>query len=698
MATLPIALLLYAPLMLVWFAGPSSIVTAGAATVAAVTAIGLRRRGADAFFPWGMAVLMALASVATFAVAALAPRTLAAVLTGAVAALMLASVVAGRPWTAVASARDWRGMQSDALFLTINRAISAGWALVTAWIGVAIWLALPPQAHALPGALAGVASTVLPRWWSRRALARRLSEADPNPWPSPVAKGLPPSRLADGDADVIVVGAGIGGLTAAALLARDGARVIVLEQHDKPGGFCHHWEGIGQDGDAAPRFRFDAGVHDVSGVFEGGTVRSLLARLDLSETIDWRRLDHTFIGPAGRWDVPRDWSAVVEDLVRRAPSQAIGVRGLLADVRAIHAAMYDGAPARGGVPGMPGSPQGLIDFARAHPLATTWMERPFADLMDHHRLQGPIRQQLLGLAGYVTHDARTLRVRDHVPLLGYFIHGGHYPAGGSGALAQCLADSLALDGGELRLRTPVAGIVLDDRGERVRGVRLRDGRALHAAAIVMNGDPIAMARTLLPDTPSTRTLRAMLASARPATSMFMVHLGVRGDPPALPPVVHLEAGDQTLEIVFPSRVDPDAAPAGYHTIEIMALVPPGEAEGWFEQPELTDPVAQRGSDRYLARKARRGDAMIDALARLVPDVRARIVARYEASPLTFRRFGFSTQGAIYGLHPDLRLPRRSPLPGLVFAGAATHGPGVEAVMIAGAEAADALRPGLLIAR
>ena len=69
--------------------------------------------------------------------------------------------------------------------------------------------------------------------------------------------------------------------------------------------------------------------------------------------------------------------------------------------------------------------------------------------------------------------------------------------------------------------------------------------------------------------------------------------------------------------------------------------------------------------------------------------------------MIFRRYGYSTLGAVYGsLGPDGRLghlSRRSPVPGLVFAGAAAAGPGVEPAMIAGAEAADALWPGLLSA-
>jgi phytoene dehydrogenase-like protein len=165
--------------------------------------------------------------------------------------------------------------------------------------------------------------------------------------------------------------------------------------------------------------------------------------------------------------------------------------------------------------------------------------------------------------------------------------------------------------------------------------------------------------------------------------------------------VHLhDAGlGGTLEIVLPSTVDPAAAPPEHFTVELMRLVRPEEMAGWFDDATAFDPVAQRNSLAYHVRKAALADQLIDAAETVIPGLRARTVFRRDASPVSFRRYGYSTLGAVYGAQgPDghLRpLARRSPVPGLVFAGAAVAGPGVEPAMISGAEAADALLPGLL---
>ena len=93
-----------------------------------------------------------------------------------------------------------------------------------------------------------------------------------------LAEDKVPSQL-----DAIVIGSGIGGLTAAALLAKAGKKVLVLEQHDQAGGCCHTFIDKG--------FEFDVGIHYVGEMAEGSVTRFLVDELSNGK-IEWLKLEH----------------------------------------------------------------------------------------------------------------------------------------------------------------------------------------------------------------------------------------------------------------------------------------------------------------------------------------------------------------------------------------------------------------------
>lgn len=679
-------LIAFAPWILYWTLtgarAPVAALIAGLVVSAALTVRDLQRGRVKAMGTVSLA-FFAAGSAATVLFGSRVFLVHGVLLTNlALAAMAWGTLLAGSPFTLQHAREGWPAAYwRNPLFRRTNAIITAVWAgafSLNALLGL-VPGPQPPFAAAVPhmvvaGALAF--TIVFSRWYPRRRLAAEVVARDPYRWAPPafgVARGGDESRH-----DAIVVGAGIGGLTAAALLTQRGLRVLVCEQHFLPGGFCTAWERVVRVGDARLRYVFDAGVHDVSGLGEHGTVRNLLRRLDLEDRLEWRPMSHEYILPDLRLRVPRRAEDFVTLLGERFPREREAIRRFFGEIEGVYREMFADVDRTGGVPRFPETVEEMLEYPLRHPTAAGWMQVPFGDMLDAYLRDPALKRFLSVLTGYLSDDPTTLTVGEMAPIFGYYFDGGHYFAGSSQTFADVLVRAIEEGGGSVRLRTPVRRILVE-RG-RAAGVTLANGEIHGAEAVVSNADVRKTFLDLVGPEHLPPDFRASIERLRPSASAFMVFLGV-DVVPDVAPLTFVSDGRDGLGIAIPSLVDPSLAPPGHSAVCLVKLVAQSEAVTW-----------DRRAPGYRRRKHDVGDAMIALAERAIPKLSRHVVYRQEGSPPTFARYAWTTGGAIYG-PVGQRPPAKSPIEGLVLAGAGVFpGAGVEAVVISGTLAADALCP------
>jgi phytoene dehydrogenase-like protein/acyl-CoA thioesterase FadM len=463
--------------------------------------------------------------------------------------------------------------------------------------------------------------------------------------------------------DVIVVGAGIGGLTAAGLLAKRGAKVLVVEQHDKPGGFCTSWKRVIKHKGDSLRFVFDSGVHDIASLGEHRHIPSVLSELGGESRIKWFRTEHEYIVDGLRIIVPQRFEDYIDLLINKFPEEREGLISLFNQIVHCYDELFNQKK----------------DIADSNLMR--WQNVPFLTMIQRYVHNRTLIKILSILSCYVTHDLSSLSVISAIPLFSYYIEGGCYPAGSSQVLSDTLADAIEKFGSEVRLNTPVNRIVVND--SKAVGVVLRNGQMLNAEKIISNADVIRTFTDLIGVEQLPNYFSQRIGKLRPSNSAFMVFLCVDYVPEIKPVTICID-DEMVVAIMNPSQSDPSLAPSGYACLTIISLLSPEKAKEW-----------NRDNPEYKRLKTRFGRKLIEIAKKVIPDLNQHIIFEQEASPATFSRYAWTSDGAIYGLAIDEWRPPavKTPIDGLFLSGAGTSlHPGVEYAALSGINVANKILP------
>ena len=486
--------------------------------------------------------------------------------------------------------------------------------------------------------------------------------------------------------DVIVIGSGIGGLTAAALLARYGKRVLVCESHAIAGGAAHSFKRQG--------FEFDSGPSFYCGLSNQrpslNPLRQVLDALGESlQVVPYDPMGHYHF-PEGTFPVYSDSDRYRAAVAQVTPQGAKELEQFEKRLLPLYEALRD-------VP--------TIALRADWQLIPVLLGRYLPSLVKMLPQLGIIQGSVGDVMDKVVHDPWVRRLIDLecfllsglkaqgtiAPEVAFMLGersraGVEYPIGGSGAIVDALVRGLKHWGGELRLTSHVEQILVETG--RVVGVRLRKGEILKAPVVISNATIWDTYTKLLPKEDLPQSYRQS-ALDTPAVDSFMhLHLGIRAEGleqlTGHHVVVHDASKDitepgNTCMISIPSVWDANLAPEGHHVIHAYTLEP---YEGW------------RRDERYEERKKTRSQPLFNALERVIPDIRQRIVLELIGTPLThafyLRRYQ-GTYGPAIAARKGMFPGCQTPISGLYRVGDSTMpGIGIPAVAASGILCANTL--------
>lgn len=612
------------------------------------------------------------------------PIRLAAYIT--LCGMAFGSLAIGNPFTYQYAKQDWpREYWEDLIFRATNNTITTVWGFV--FLVGAIFYQIGSSSGnifistVIPNSLLGVGivfSVVFPIWYPRKALEKQLHERCKDEWPPP--SFMVGRKLVENEYDIAVVGSGIGGLSCAALLAKRGLRVLVVEQHHQAGGYCtsfsrkEHWI-------------FDAGVHDISGLGCKGPVRFLLHELDIEDRLQFKRVTSEYVLPDMRLRVPHDYRHFVDLLASHFPEEKDNLTAFFAEMKGIYDDIYKDIEKRNGVLGPPETAEEMLKYPVTHPHLYRWLSKSYFEMLDSCFTNEKIKETLHTLTGYLTDDPKALKAFSMAPIFGYYFDGGYYPKGSSQALADILVSVIKENGGTILLSTKVERILVKDGvacGLLAKKLSPRGApsKEYKATVVVSNADVKETFLTLVEPHNLSPEFLKRVQDIKPSTSAFIVFLSLDYDPPLAPLTFYLPRAGPNMAIAIPSKLDPDLATPGGSVMTIITLIPNAEAKTWKKE-----------TLEYKVRKESFMERLIDKTAELIPDIRHHIVYKEAGTPSTFHRYTASWDGAIYGPRFGQQLGFKTPIRNLYLVGSGVFpGPGVEAVVISALIATNDVLP------
>lgn len=455
--------------------------------------------------------------------------------------------------------------------------------------------------------------------------------------------------------DTIIIGSGMGALTTAALLAKKGQKVLVLERHYTAGGFTHVFTRKG--------YEWDVGIHYIGSVEKDNSVLKKIFDHITDNQLKWADMgevyDRIVIGDR-TYDFVKGVGNWTAKIISYFPEEEKAIRAYLDLVFKVSK-----------------TSRNFFGEKALSPLWSTligrFMRAPFLkysrqstyDVLIKLTKNQELIKVLTGQYGDYGLPPKESSFAMHASLVRHYFSGGFFPIGGSSRIVETIAPVLEKFGSTILISAEVDKVLVENN--TAVGVRMKDGKEFRAKNIISNAGIFTTYNSLLPkEVIAKNGMNLHLKKVRHSVAHVCLYVGLDGNPDELKlpkanywlypdKLSHDEAVQNYIKditqpfpvvyISFPSAKDPDWVNRypGKSTVDIITLMPYEIFAPWAEER-----WKKRGED-YEALKEKIALRLLDALYEKEPQLRGK-VAYYElSSALSTKHFVNYEKGELYGL-------------------------------------------------
>lgn len=432
--------------------------------------------------------------------------------------------------------------------------------------------------------------------------------------------------------DIIIIGAGLGGLTAGAKLAKHGKTVLLIEQHFKPGGCATIFK--------RKDFIFEVGLHEMDGLDKRDMKTKIFSDLGVFDKVEFLKVPefYHFINDRYKITIPHEPERAIEVLIENFPEEKTGID-----------AYFDQ----------------ILNARKKAKESEGKAEKSVGEFLDSIIDNEDLKLVLLGNLGYFHDDPYSLSLYYYSVAQGsYYSGGGNFIKGGSQKLSNYLADFISENGGKVILKHLVTEIITENNkavGVKYKAIKKNESEEITAFAdeIIANAAIPNVANMLLPKVYGEK-LQQKIHKLEKAASLLTIYFGFKKPVKDIgnryySTFIYDDSVKTQADIKTNNKGDFNKRSftfVDYSQVD-SALTTKDKSVGVVCCIDYFGDWDKLGKEEYKAKKEEVAEIYIEKLEKLIPGIKDQIEYYEVGTPKTVARYTLNPEGAVYGFAQTL---------------------------------------------